>query len=39
MKLTMNLKIYLKKNGDDGKQNDLITNGNLEENILKQINK
>tara|TARA_Y100000816_G_C25647457_1_gene344406 strand:- start:172 stop:501 length:330 start_codon:yes stop_codon:yes gene_type:complete len=32
-------KNLLKKNGDDGKQNDLITNGNLEENILKQINK
>ena len=32
-------KNLFKKNGDDGKQNDLITNGNLEENILKQINK
>ncbi len=32
-------KNLLKKNGDEIKQNDSKTNGNLEENILKQINK
>ena len=32
-------KNLLEKNGDEIKQNDSKTNGNLEENILKQINK